>query len=269
MKTFGRVLILAVVIFTALTVMLGWSIFAALSALLTATTLVLVRDGLATQSKLFGFLTIAWMYWGLSYVSNLIEAVYFTVIPKEAAGSAALAGLIMALVIAGLLETLTASEIEKPLHQVAWATGAWWRIPVLAFVFFFIYLAAGIAIHPWIASFYAHRQLPTLTQLLRLQLCRGVLDVAFMYPVYRQWRKSRSLAAWVSACVFTVLCGWGPLLLPNQFMPGSIRLAHAAEMGASGIAFGIITATALLKTARPAQREAAPPELGRAPQFVP
>jgi hypothetical protein len=266
MKTFGRVLILAAAIFIALTVMVGWSIFTLLSALLTATTLVLVRDGLAPHSKLVGCLTIAWMYWGLSYVSNLIEAVYFTVIPRGTAGSAALGGLIMALMIAGLLEALTPYGIERSLHPATLATGAWWRILLLAFAFFFIYLAAGIAIHPWIASFYAHRQLPTLTQLLRLQLCRGVLDLAFIYPVYRQWRKSRSLAAWMSACVFTVLCGWGPLLLPNQFMPGSIRLAHAAEMGVSGIAFGIITATVLLKTAVPRKETT---ELGRAPQFVP
>lgn len=247
MNRLARVLILAVVIFGALTAMLGWSVFTALSGLLTAMTLVLVRDGLAASSRLRSFLTIAWMYWGLSYVSNLIEAVYFSVMPIAAARSGALAGLIMTLGVAGVLEMVTPAGSEEQALPVLLTAGVWWRIPMLAFAFFAIYLAAGIAIHPWIAAFYSHMQLPTLPQLLRLQLFRGLLDLAFIYPVYRQWGRSRRLGMSISACVFTVLCGWGPLLLPNQFLPGSIRLAHAAEMGASGIAFGILTAAVLLK----------------------
>jgi hypothetical protein len=210
MKMFLRIIILTAVIFSALTAMLGWSIFTALSALLTAITLVLVRDGLAAHSSLSGFLTTVWLYWGLSYVSNLIEAVYFMVVPIRAAVSGACVGLIMALVVAGLLEAMTTPASERPMQPAALAAGAWWRVPVLAFAFFIIYLAAGIAIHPWIASFYSHQQLPTLTQLLRLQLCRGILDLACIYPVFWQWSKSRKRAVWVSACVFTVLCGWAP-----------------------------------------------------------
>jgi hypothetical protein len=250
MKMFVSVIVLTAVIFGADTAMLGWSVFTALSALLTAITLVLVRDGFAAHSKLVGLLTTAWMYWGLSYLSNLIEAVYFNVIPIKAAVSGALAGLIMALVVAGILEALTIPGRETPVRPIALAPGVWWRIPVLAFAFFVIYLAAGAAIYPWVAAFYAHQALPTLTQLLRLQLCRGLLDLACISPVFWQWKQSRKRAVWVSACVFTVLCGWAPLLLPNQFMPGSIRLAHAAEMGASGIVFGIIAATVLLKPVR-------------------
>ena len=250
MKILVRVVVLTAVIFGALTAMLGWSMFTALSALLTAITLVLVRDGLIARTRITGFLAVAWMYWGLSFLSNLIEAVYFQVMPMKAATSGILVDLVMALGVAAILEALTPSVNEAPLPQVALATGVWWRLPMLAFTFFTIYLAAGIAIHPWIASFYAHMKLPTLPQLLRLQLCRGLLDLACVYPVFWQWRQSRQCAVWVSACVFAVLCGWAPLLLPNQFLPGPIRLAHAAEMGASGIVFGIITATLLLKRVR-------------------
>lgn len=247
MKRLARVLVLTVASFGALTAMVGWSGFTALSALLTATTLVLVRDGLAASSRLRSFLTIACMYWGLSYVSNLIEAVYFSVIPMRAAVSAAVGGLVMALGVAALLELVTPAANDEVGHPVVLATGRWWRIPMLAFVFFLIYLAAGVAVHPWIAAFYTHMQIPTLPQLLRLQLCRGLLDLALVYPIYLQWGRSRRLSVWISACVFTILCGWGPLLLPNQFLPSSIRLAHAAEMGASGIFFGMLTAIVLLK----------------------
>jgi len=245
-----RVVLLSLALFGAETAMLGWSLFTVLSALLTAITLVLVRDGFVARTRLAGFVTTAWMYWGLSYVSNLIEAVYFKVIAIKAALSGTLVGLVMALAVAGLLEALTMTEAPSPMRAVTLARGIWWRVPVLAFAFFVIYCAAGAAIYPWVASFYAHQQLPTLTELLRLQICRGVLDLACIYPVFSQWRRSRGRALWMSACVFTVLCGWAPLLLPNQFMPGPIRLAHAMEMGASGIVFGMLAAVVLLKQVR-------------------
>jgi hypothetical protein len=133
-----------------------------------------------------------------------------------------------------------------------------WRIPLLAFAFFVIYLIAGVAIQPWIASFYAHRHLPTLTQLLLLQLCRGAFDLACIYPVFLQWRRSRARAVWMSAYVFTVLCGWSPLLLPNKFLPGQIRLAHAVEMGASGVVFGALAALVLLQSSQPFAKKREP-----------
>lgn len=249
MKTFPKVLVLTVVISSALTATLGWSIYIPLSALLTSITLVLVRDGLRSPSRLWSLLIVAWLYWGLSYASNLIEAAYFEVIPPQVARLSALFGLVLALGTAGLLEVMTPRGDAPYERRAVLTAGAAWRISVLAFAFFVIYLAAGIAIHPWIASFYTHRHLPTLTQLLSLQLCRGLLDLACIYPVYLQWGKSRARAVWVSACIFTVLCGWGPLLLPNQFLPGPVRLAHAVEMGASGIVFGSLTALLLLKPA--------------------
>ena len=125
-------------------------------------------------------------------------------LPAAAARRSALVGLIMALAIAGLLEVMTTPGGGLSGCQTVLRTGVWWRIPVLAFAFFVIYLAAGVSIHPWIASFYAHRQLPTIIQLLRLQLFRGVLDISCVYPMYWQWMKSRKRVVWVSACVFSL-----------------------------------------------------------------
>jgi hypothetical protein len=249
MNVFVRILILTVTIFAALTALLGWSIFTALSALLTALTLVLVRDGIAPRSRVRGWLTTAWMYWGLSFLSNLIEAAYLGVVPRKAATSGVFVDLLIALGVAGILEALTTPGGDTPVRPTSPAPGLWWRIPMLACIFFLTYLAAGAAVFPWVAAFYAHLHLPPLGELLRLQLCRGVLDLACIYPVFWQWQKTRQRAVWASACVFAVLCGWGPLLLPNQYMPGSIRLAHAAEMGASGIVFGAIAALVLLRRA--------------------
>lgn len=94
-------------------------------------------------------------------------------------------------------------------------------------------------------SFYRGRPLPALGPLTLLILCRGVLDVACVYPVLRRWRVSRAMAAAVSAYLFAALCDIGPLLLPSRFMPAPIRLAHGVEMGLSGIALGLAVAALL------------------------
>jgi hypothetical protein len=247
---FLRVLSVALCIILINLLSSGWFRGTLLSGLLTACALVLVRDGLWVRSRLRGALTIAWLYWGLSFFSNLIEATVFKVVPLALAVRSAVIVLLVALATAALVEWLTPFAAVPIAPKVMAARGLAWRIPLLALAFFVIYIAAGIAIQPWIMSFYAHRPLPSLQELLVLQFCRGLLAIACVCPWYRQWVRSRSRAVWLSAYVFTALCGWGPLLLPNRYLPGSIRLAHGFEMGAAGVVFGVLTAWMLLK-ARP------------------
>ena len=256
-----RICGVAAILFFPLGFTVGWSVGVVLSACLTATALVLVRDGLKPSSRLAGVITIAWLYWGLSYLSNLIEALYFGIIPFAGAGKSAIFALGMALAAAALLEWMTSIRENGEESLSAVASGVVWRIPLLCVTFFLVYITAGIAIQPWIMSFYAHRQLPSLQQLFVLQLCRGLLDLACVYPCFLQWVASRRRAVWLSAYVFTVLCGWAPLLLPNRFMPSPIRLAHAFEMGASGIVFGAITALLLLKQSASPKRIHEPPPI--------
>jgi hypothetical protein len=246
-KKLLRVCAVAVVValFHAATV--GWSFGVVLSSFLTGTTLVLACGGIEGTPRIEMIAILTWLYWGLSYVSNLIEALYFRVIPVLDAKRSVLGGLVIALLVACILEWLAPTKSREQHRLVRSAAHLWWRFPLLALLFFVIYLSAGIAINPWIKSFYKNRPLPSLEQLAALQFCRGLLDVACIFPLLRRWAYSRQRAAWLSVCVFTVLCGLGPLLLPNRFLPAPIRLAHSVEMGASGIAFGIITTMLLLK----------------------
>lgn len=234
------------------------SIGTLLSGMITAAALVLVRDGLRSRSRFRAVATIAWLYWGLSYLSNIIEAVAFKVIPVERAATSLMGSLVLALAVAGLLELMSSTPEQHRVPETVPAPGAPWRIALLAIAFFAIYLAAGIAIQPWIMSFYAGRPLPSLRELAVLVPCRGLLDIACIYPWFLQWGKSRRYAMWLAAYVFAALCGWGPLLLPNAYLPPSIRAAHAVEMGASGIVFGVLTALLLLRS-KPGTLEEVPP----------
>ena len=154
--------ILSVALFIELIELLssGWFWGTLLSGLLTAFALVLVRDGLWVKSRLRGVLTIAWLYWGLSFFSNLIEATVFKVVPLTLAVRSAGIEVLVALTVAWLVEWLTPFAAVPTPPKVMAQGGAAWRIPLLALAFFVIYIAAGIAIQPWIMSFYAHRPLP-------------------------------------------------------------------------------------------------------------
>ncbi len=216
--------------------------------MVTAAALVLVRDGLRPRSRLRAVATITWLYWGLSYLSNIIEAAAFKVIPIERAAPSLMGSLVLALAVASLLELLSSMPEQRGVPETVLSKGAPWRIALLAIAFFAIYLAVGIAIQPWIMSFYAGRPLPSLRELAVLVPCRGLLDIACIYPWFLQWGKSRQKVMWLAAYGFAALCGWGPLLLPNAYLPPSIRAAHAVEMGASGIVFGVLTVLLLLKS---------------------
>lgn len=260
MKTLLQAFTVAVVITLFHAVTVGWSLGVGLSSLLTGVTLVLACNGIAGTPRTETIAVVTWLYWGLSYISNVIEALYFRVIPVLHARRSVLGGLFISLLVACILAWVAPANRREQRSRVKIAPRLWWRIPLLAFLFFVIYLSAGIAIHPWIKSFYQNRPLPSLGQLAAVQFCRGLLDLACIFPLLRRLVYSRQGAVWLSACVFTVLCGWGPLLLPNRFLPASIRLAHSFEMGASGIAFGIITALLLLKPVSSASAEATRPD---------
>ncbi len=247
MKSLVRAFSVAVVIALFYAATLGWSFGVALSSLLTGTTLVLACQGIRGTPRIEMIAIMTWLYWGLSYVSNVVEALYFRVIPVLDAERSVVGGLFIALLVGCILGWVQPAKGRQQDDCVRSAPHLWWRIPLLALFFFVIYLSAGIAINPWIKSFYQHRPLPSLGQLAALQFCRGLLDVACIFPLLRRWAYARDRAVWLSACVFAVLCGWGPLLLPNRFLPGVIRVAHGVEMGASGMAFGVITAMLLLK----------------------
>lgn len=225
----------------------GWSPGVALSSLLTSIILVFALKSLAGLQQLETIALVTWLYWGLSYLSNVIEALYFGVIPLRDAEQSLFGGLLLSSLVACTLNWFRSPNCREGPQQVRVAAGLWWRIPLLAVLFFCTYLSAGVAIHPWIESFYRNRPLPSLWQLASLQFCRGLLDIMCIFPLLRLWIYSRQQAVWFSSFAFAVLCSWSPLLLPNRFLPVPIRLAHGIEMGASGIVFGVSTVLLLLK----------------------
>jgi len=106
-----------------------------------------------------------------------------------------------------------------------------------------LYLTAGAIVFPWIHDFYATQHLPPMSQLVPLQLfVRGPVQVSIcLVLTIMIHRSSRLSALWVGL-VFAVLSS-AALLLPNPFLPASVRWAHLVEVGSSSLVFGFVVAS--------------------------
>ena len=81
----------------------------------------------------------------------------------------------------------------------------------------------------------------SLPALLPLQIARGVVWVAVLFPCLRRI-ESRGRAMLVLAVGATTLGALAPLAAPNNLIPLKIRLWHMLEMTGSHTAFGVFTA---------------------------
>jgi len=124
---------------------------------------------------------------------------------------------------------------------------AWnWKLVVGASVYFVLYCVAGIAVHPFIKSFYSNRWLPSLGELCAIQFFRGLLYIAIALPFIRRMIGRLLHAGVVLGLCFSVLGGIAPLLLPNPYMPVPIRIAHSIEVGISNFIYGLAVAYLLV-----------------------
>lgn len=185
------------------------------------------------------------IYFGVGWINTVNEAVLFQILPISTAFQSLADGATTAFAITVLL-ALSLNRMKgsgDPLDATPKlrATVVWiWKATVAACLYFFLYCVAGAAIHPFIEAFYGSRKLPSLGELFVIQFLRGLLYVAVALPWIRSIAISRFRAAITLGACFSVLGGIAPLLLPNQYMPLSIRVPHLFEVGISNFVYGVL-----------------------------
>lgn len=160
-----------------------------------------------------------------------------------------------------------AATWPSPSH-LTWA-GWSQRIAILAATYVAIYLLAGYYIafrNPQLLAYYDTSDPGSFfAQLQRLwvwapwffafQAARGVLWVAFALPLIVSFRGYRIELALLVGCLYTV---WAVMLLvPNPYMPESVRMTHLAETAPSNFLFGCLVGWALGKLRAPDARSRA------------
>jgi hypothetical protein len=242
----GRVAPVWAILFLVTAAYSGFSWNTALSCALTIAVLTLVIRITATEGWSLVWMVFP-MYFGIGWLNTLDEAVLFHVMPPAVAFQALAHGATTAFTITTLLALVLnrMRTADNPLISGPVATfskaGAW-RFATAACVYFVLYSVAGIAVHPFIKTFYAGRWLPSLGELFVIQFLRGLLYIAVALPFLRRMAGRRLHAGVVLGLCFSVLGGIAPLLLPNAYMPVPILIAHSIEVGVSNFLYGLAVA---------------------------
>jgi hypothetical protein len=191
------------------------------------------------------------LYFGITWINTLDEALLFHVLPPATAfpslANGATTAFTTTILLALSMDRMSFADRTFNSGHLGSDSKAWLSmLPIGAFLYFIIYLIAGICVRPFIISFYSGRPLPSLGELFAIQFFRGLLYIAIVVPFARRMAGHRSHAGVVLGLCYSILGGIAPLLLPNAFMPVAIRIAHSMEVGISNFIFGLVVACLLV-----------------------
>lgn len=205
------------------------------------------------------WLALALLVWGqITVLSQLETVVYLPQVSR---------GFLTRIVVFGTMFSFTfalaavqivgrarnrAEAIAAPLRPVGWS---WWagRVAAVAVLHVVSYYTAGYYIawkEPAVRAYYSGTdpgnfllQLKSIVVgtpwMIPYQLAQGVLWALLVVLLVRMVRGPR-LAVAVIAAVFFGIVGPCQLLLPNDFMPDAVRLAHLIETIVSRVVFGLL-----------------------------
>ncbi|HEX9106538.1 MAG TPA: hypothetical protein VF832_04910 [Longimicrobiales bacterium] len=260
MRQWGAVLAGAVVMMASSYTGLSWG--AAAGALLAGG----VLGVMAMRSRASGpalVVALAVLFFGVSWLVNIPEAVLFDVVSPAMAPPMLLRGLLVSLVAASavvwaagrLRQEPTDSSVALP-PLTTWSL--LWRLAALVLVFSVCYIGAGMLIYPFVKAYYAGRAMPQPASMLSMQVLRSLAILGAAYPLLRTFasRRDAVLALGVALPVFGVII---PMLPQNPLMPGNIRLVHTLETAPYLALFGVLIAV-WFGPPRRVGTAAAPPE---------
>ena len=206
--------------------------------------------------KLSGTLFV--LYYGIDQLNTLDEALLFKIGLKASQTLGMVAsGLITSLVFAPLLVLILgcwkskAEEEPKPLLPRSAASWAG-RIVLGDLLYVVCYFIAGMLAFPFVKDFYAAFKLPPPASILVVEIFRGLVYVAAGLAVANGMKGERGKAAIALGLSFPILAGVAPLLLPNPYLPGYVRLTHGFEIGISNLVYGVLLGYLLTPKAAPA-----------------
>jgi len=138
--------------------------------------------------------------------------------------------------------------------------GEWiWKLSVIAVVYVVLYFTFGYFVawqNPAVREYYGGVDNGFLSQmgsvlrdtpwLVPFQIFRALCWVAIAVPVVRMLKGGWLEAALTLALLFSVLMN-AQLLLPNPYMPETVRMSHLVETASSNFIFGMVTGWLLLR----------------------
>lgn len=225
---------------------------------------VVVLTHLILRSRWTGWRLVATVfvlfYGVMTFMPQIESAVFLNRLPRGtlsrlflmgaliAAPFSVLAVLILGKRKAGTVDTEPDSRLVMPLSE--WA----WKLAVIALVYLTLYFTFGYFIawkNPAVPEYYGgtdpgsfFAQMGTVLRntpwLIPFQILRAMFWVALALPVIRMLKGQWQETAIALGSLFAVMTA--PLLLPNPYMPETVRMAHLVETGSSNFIFGVFIA---------------------------
>ena len=192
-------------------------------------------------------LSVFFIYYIIGHFNILIEAYIFNVTDRAQTIKEMLQGLFTVIVFAPLLVLLLQKweGSSETLQFKKRSAFSWiWRGALGVFIYLIFYIAAGMilqATYPDLMSFYEGK-LPPLDVMILTQFPRGLLFVSVAVLMLRTLQLPQITKAILIGLVFSIIGGIAPLISPNEFMPGNIRLVHGIEVGISNFLYGMTLA---------------------------
>jgi hypothetical protein len=218
----------------------------ALSTLITAWTLATLAVTLTSR----GWIRMAVLFLVAAGIpaNSLLEAIFFPLdIPRALLGPLFLYTFVPAGIFAIVLDRLAAdTPAPRAAPGPARAPSAWLlRLATCDVTYIVFYFTAGLAVWPFVSHFYAGRALPGTQELVLMQVVRGLVFSGIVLALVRFLALRPAASSLVVGLTFMLLGGIAPLIVPNPFMPASIRYPHLVEVGVSNFFFASIAATLL------------------------
>lgn len=198
-------------------------------------------------------LTIFFVFYGVMTFLSQIETVVFLrylvdIVPAEIIPKLFMHGAIVAVLFSPLAVLIhgrmkTAEESYELNQRIVMPYAEWvWKLILIAVIYVAIYFSFGMFVFRPLAGeafqeYYTGLQLPMW--ILPFQMVRAMIWTALALPVIRMMKGRWWEAGLAVALSFSFLMS-SQLLLPNEFMPDKIRMAHFVEILSSNFLFGWI-----------------------------
>jgi len=191
----------------------------------------------------YGVMTFLSQIETVVFLNYFVDIVPAQMIPKLFMQGAIIAALFSPLVVLIHGRMKGAEESPAPNRRVVMPWREWiWKLILIGVIYVSIYISFGAFVAIPLAGeafqdYYAGLQLPAW--ILPFQMVRAMVWTALALPVIRMMKGDWWEAGLAVGLLFSVLMG-SLLLLPNPYMPDTIRMAHFVEVSSSNFLFGWI-----------------------------
>lgn len=196
-------------------------------------------------------------YGSMTFMSQIESAVFITRLPPGTVPRLFLMGVLIAAPYSGLAVLVLGkwkvdAMVAATNARLVMPAGAWaWKLSVIVPVYLVLYFTFGYFIawqHPALREYYggidagsflAHMGsvIRTAPWLVPFQMLRALLWILIALPVIRMMKGRWPEAALAVGLAFAVLMN-ASLLLPNPYMPETVRMTHLIETASSNFIFG-------------------------------